>query len=139
MLLEPGVVLGALDGEVEGDFQAVLGGSGDQPAEVFAAAQLRVDRIVAAFGAADRVGLPGSPGSACRALLRPLRCCMPMGWIGGKYSTSKPMSRIIGRRACTSLKVPWRVVGDRTREQLVPAGKRAGRSTSTGNSRLRAR
>ncbi|CPU65750.1 Uncharacterised protein [Mycobacteroides abscessus] len=27
-------------------------------------------------------GLPGSPGSAVRELLRPLRCVVPMGWTG---------------------------------------------------------
>ncbi|MDT4861140.1 hypothetical protein FQZ97_957320 [compost metagenome] len=51
-------------------------------------------------------GLPTSSGPACSALLGPLRCSRPMGWIGGKYSTSKPMAAMAGRRASTSLKVP---------------------------------
>ena len=29
-------------------------------------------------------GLPGSPGAAVGALLRPLRCVTPIGWIGGR-------------------------------------------------------
>ena len=48
VLLEPRVVLGALDGEVEGDLQAMIGGGLYQPAEIIAAAQLWVNRFVAA-------------------------------------------------------------------------------------------
>jgi hypothetical protein len=36
-------------------------------------------------------GLPTSPGVAASVLLTPLRLTRPMGWMGGKYSTSKPM------------------------------------------------
>jgi hypothetical protein len=39
-------------------------------------------------------GLPTSSGCAASVLLTPLRLTRPMGWMGGKYSTSKPM------RAC---------------------------------------
>ena len=66
-------------------------------------------RIVAALGAADRIGTAHVAGSARSALLRPLRLIWPIGWIGGKYSTSKPMARIAGRRADQSSNVPWRL------------------------------
>ena len=36
----------------------------------------------------------------------PLRWAMPIGWIGGKYSTSKPMSRTYGNFRMTSSKLP---------------------------------
>ena len=42
------------------------------------------------------------------ALLRPLRATRPIGWIGGRYSTSKPISAMSSKRAATSAKVPWR-------------------------------
>ena len=46
----------ALEGDVERDFHAVLGGSVDQVPEVVQRAQFRMNRIVAAFGAANCVG-----------------------------------------------------------------------------------
>ena len=36
-------------------------------------------------------GLPGSSGPGVSVLLRPFRLARPIGWIGVKYSTSKPM------------------------------------------------
>ena len=36
-------------------------------------------------------GLPTSVDSATSVLLRPLRLTRPTGWMGGKYSTSKPI------------------------------------------------
>src|SRR5690606_23635996 len=59
MLLQPGVVRRALDGEVQGDLQAMLAGGADQFAEILATAQLRVDGLVAALLAADRIGAAG--------------------------------------------------------------------------------
>ena len=56
MLFEPWVVLGALDGEIQGDFQAVVGSSLDQPAEIIASAQLRVNSLVTALLTANGVG-----------------------------------------------------------------------------------
>ncbi|MNK93991.1 hypothetical protein D3C87_1141810 [compost metagenome] len=56
MLFEPRVVLGTLDGEVEGDFQPILRRCGHQSTEVFAGAQLRVNRFVPALLAANGIG-----------------------------------------------------------------------------------
>src|SRR5215207_7488632 len=47
-------------------------------------------------------GLPGSSGAATSELLRPLRLVVPIGWMGGKYRTSKPRSAIWGMRAAAS-------------------------------------
>ncbi|CNG92386.1 Uncharacterised protein [Mycobacterium tuberculosis] len=50
VLVDPGVVGGALQGQVEGDFQAVVGGVGDEGVEVGQGAQVGVDGVVAAVG-----------------------------------------------------------------------------------------
>ena len=52
----------ALDGEIERDLQAVLVAGRDQPAEIGERAELRMDRIVAAIGRADRVEAAGIAG-----------------------------------------------------------------------------
>ena len=41
-------------------------------------------------------GDPTSPGAAVAELLRPLRCTLPIGWIGGRYTTSNPISAMRG-------------------------------------------
>src|SRR5665213_1234673 len=51
-------------------------------------------------------GLPTSSGSAFSALFFPLRKEWPMGWIGGRYSTSKFIEAIYGSHPSTSLNVP---------------------------------
>src|SRR5690606_13732230 len=55
MLLEPRVVLRTLNGEVQGDLQAMLGSSGNQIAEVLTRTQLRVNGIVTTLLAADGI------------------------------------------------------------------------------------
>src|ERR1700751_3286989 len=51
-------------------------------------------------------GDPTSFGVAAGELLRPLRCPLPIGWIGGRYTTSKPISAIRGSSAAAVPKVP---------------------------------
>src|SRR5262249_6053385 len=51
-------------------------------------------------------GLPGSPASQRSELLRPLRLTRPIGWMGVKYSTSKPIAAMSGKRLIQSSKVP---------------------------------
>jgi len=55
VLFKPWVVLGALDGEVQGNFQAVVGSGLDQATEILTAAQLRVNRLMPALRAADGI------------------------------------------------------------------------------------
>ena len=82
MGLDPRVVGRGLQGDVERDLEAVAPGLGDEEVEVLERAEVGVDRVVAAVGRADGIGLPGSPGSAVSVLFRPLRAVVPMGWIG---------------------------------------------------------
>ncbi len=52
--------------------------------EILERAELRVQRVVAAFGRADGIGAAGVVGAAVSVLLRPLRFVRPIGWNGGK-------------------------------------------------------
>ncbi len=56
MLLEPGVIRRALHGKIERDFHLQQPAGCDEFAKILQRAQFRMHRIVAAFGAADRVG-----------------------------------------------------------------------------------
>ena len=71
-------------------------------------------------------GLPGSSGSAVTALLRPLRWVAPIGWIGGRYSTSKPIAAMSGRRASH--------VAQACRARRAPARRSAGTARTRWNS-----
>ena len=51
-------------------------------------------------------GDPTSSGAAVTVLLRPLRCTLPIGWIGGRYTTSKPMLAMRGNAFAAVAKVP---------------------------------
>ena len=59
MLLQPGMVGRALDGEIERDLQAVFARRGDQAAKILERAERRMNRVVPAFGAADGIGAAG--------------------------------------------------------------------------------
>ena len=56
-------------------------------------------------------GLPGSSAAGTSVLLRPLRLTRPIGWIGGKYRTSKPSAAMRGSRASQSENVPCPLPG----------------------------
>src|SRR5438874_7837336 len=74
-------------------------------------------------------GLPGSFGPATRLLFGPLRLVVPIGWIGGMYSVSKPIAAIAGRRRSLSeRRAAGRIGALRTRKDLVP-GRKARRRT----------
>ena len=59
MLLDPGMVGRALDREVERDLEPVGVRRLDQAVEVVERAELGMERVVAALGAADRIGAAG--------------------------------------------------------------------------------
>lgn len=61
---------------------------------------------MAAVGRADRPGHTDIPGGGVRELLGPLRCVVPMGWTGGRYTTSKPIAATAGSRSAAVLNVP---------------------------------
>ena len=70
-------------------------------------------------------GLPTSSGSAVNVLFVPLRLMRPIGWMGGKYSTSKPMLGQVGQPRLHVAKgaMMTRLGGRRTRKHLVPAAE----------------
>ncbi len=51
-------------------------------------------------------GEPGSCGPGSSVLLRPLRFVTPIGWMGGRYTTSKPIAATPSRRFAAVRKVP---------------------------------
>ncbi len=63
VLAHPRVVGRALQGEVERDLHAELACAGDEGVEVLQGAEVRVDRVVAALGGADRPGDAGIAGA----------------------------------------------------------------------------
>jgi len=81
-------------------------------------------------------GQPGSADVQVVALLRPLRCVCPIGWIGGRYSTSNPICAISGRSRSQSRKVPCRppLPNERGNSSYHALNTAFGRSTMTANS-----
>ena len=82
-------------------------------------------------------GLPGSSGPHTRLLFFPFRCVRPMGWMGVRYRTSKPMAAMAGRRASASRKValrPGTVPCDRGKISYQAPKRAFSRSTQTGHS-----
>ena len=81
----------------------------DEPIEIVEGAEPRLDRHVAAGLRADRPRAAGivrfRPRASCCGPLRKLR---PIGWIGGRYSTSKPIAATYGRGAAASSNVALR-------------------------------
>ncbi len=95
------------------DLEPVLVRGVDQPLEGVEVAEFGMQRVVAAFRRADRVGRAGivrPPASA--------NCCAPCGWScrsGGSAGNRARRSRGRGRRAgaaITSSKVPWRFMSN---------------------------
>ena len=103
-----GMIRRALHGEVERDLDARAACRRRRKrAEVLERAELGMDRVVAAFLGADRVGAAGIAGSGLQRIVAPLAVdVVPIGWIGVKYSTSKPIAAMSGSRAMQSRKVP---------------------------------
>ncbi|MNH02735.1 hypothetical protein D3C79_619800 [compost metagenome] len=130
VLLEPGVVLGALDGEIEGNFQAVFRRCGHQTAEVIAVAQLRVNGLVAAFRAADGIRAARVARLGLEGVVAALAMLHADGVDGREVQDveahvadhRQPFVHVVEGA------VALRVVGHRAREQLVPAGEQGGRA-----------
>src|SRR5262249_36065231 len=123
--LKPGMVGRALDREVEGDLEAVLGGRPLQPAEVLDRPQRRMDGIVPALGRPDRIR------AAEVARLRPQAVVTAFAITGAdrvngrKVEDVKP--HVPDRRQHSDYIVEaavmvW-VISRGARKQLVPAGK----------------
>src|SRR5581483_12430703 len=69
MLLEPGMVGRALDGEVERDLEFMFARRCDQAAEILETAQRRMDGVVSTVRAADRVDTADVVGSGGQAVV----------------------------------------------------------------------
>jgi hypothetical protein len=93
MCAHPGVVRRALEGDVQGQLDALGLRLGQQALEVSQRAQRTEDGVVPAFGRPTAQGLPTSSIPGVQGVVGPLRRCRPTGWMGGKYSTSKPICR----------------------------------------------
>ena len=84
MLLDPRMVGGALQREVERDLQTQLVGVGHERLEVVHRTQQRVHRVMAAELGADAERGARVVRAATSELLRPLRLVTPIGKIGGR-------------------------------------------------------
>ncbi len=73
MLFDVGMVRRALEGEIEGDFDAVAAGGLDQRVEILERAKFRVNRFVAAFARADGPGTADFVERSLVTLFFPLR------------------------------------------------------------------
>ena len=69
VLLDPRVVGGALEGQVEGDLQAEASGALDEAVEVSEVAELGVDGVMATLGGADGVGGTRVAGSGFQGVV----------------------------------------------------------------------
>ncbi|MCY1424218.1 hypothetical protein D9M71_399550 [compost metagenome] len=125
VFLEPRVVLGALDGKIQGDFQAMVGSGGHQAAKILAAAQLRMDRLMAALVAADGIRATGVIGAGLQRIVRPLAKVAADGMDGREIQHIE--THVADHRQAivhvVEGAVAFGVVGDRTWEQFVPAGE----------------
>src|SRR5262249_40870834 len=125
MLLEPGMVGRALDREVEGDLETVLGGRALQPAEVLDRPERRMDGIVPALGRPDRIR------TAEVARLRPQAVVTAFAITGADRVNGRKVENVEAhvpdRRQQSDYVVEaavmvW-IISRRARKQLVPAGK----------------
>ncbi len=81
-------------------------------------------------------GTPTSAGPGVRVLLRPLRNVVPIGWIGGRYTTSKPIAAIAGNRRAAVRKLPCgssAVPSERGKNSYQAPYSARSRSTSNGS------
>ncbi len=109
MLRDPRVIGRALEREVEGELHLVALQLRQQVLEVVERPELRMDRGVPTGLRSDRPRAPRIVGSGRRGVVRALPAwCRPIGWIGGRYSTSNPSSAMSGTSAATSRSVPCR-------------------------------
>ena len=110
MLADPGMIGRGLEGEIERDLEALPARGLDEPIEV-----RRGCRAPARSPCGRRppsrspTGCRDRPVCASSELFRPLRKLRPIGWIGGRYSTSNPMALTYGRRAAASSNVALRL------------------------------
>ncbi len=128
MLLEPGVVGRALDREVYRQLQPVLGRGLAQVPEILQRAQLGVQRVVAAFLGADRVGAARVAGRGAERVVAALAVRVPdrvdrreIEGVEAHGRDARQVALHVAERA-----VAGRVVAERAGEDLIPARERGG-------------
>ena len=85
-------------------------GRAHERVEVGDRAELRVDRVVPAVARADRPRRADVVRAGDQRVVGPLRLTSPIGWIGGRYTTSKPIAAT-RRGARPRSEVPCRAGG----------------------------
>ncbi len=122
VLGDPRVVGRGLEREVERDLDAEVRAAATSRSKSATVPSSGCTAVWPPAAAPIAHGLPGSAGRAVVTLFGPLRCVVPIGWIGGRYSTSKPIAATYGSRSTTSRERArsLRVGGRGAREQLVP-------------------
>ena len=90
VLGHPGVVGAALERDVERDLDPELGTAATNARRSASVPRSGCTAVCPPSAAPIAHGLPTSSGPATSVLSRPLRCATPTGWIGGRYTTSKP-------------------------------------------------
>lgn len=125
MLFKPRVVLGTLDGKVESDFQPMIRRRNDQPAKVFAGAQLGVNRLVPALGAANGIRTARIVGSGGQGIVRAFAVTAPdrVNRREVQHIEAHVLNHRQSRVHVVKGAMTGRIVGDRAWKQLVPTGK----------------
>ena len=123
MILQPRMIGRALDREVERDLQPVLARRRDEAAEVGERAELRMDRVVPAFVAADRIGAAGIVRRGGERVVAALAVLFPDRMDRREIKNVEAHLPDLGQAAdhVVERAVAVRVAGLRARKQLVPA------------------
>ncbi|MCY1436080.1 hypothetical protein D9M71_521950 [compost metagenome] len=125
VLLEPWMVLGTLDGKIQGDFQTMGRSGRHQSAKVFAGTQLRVNRLVPAFLATNRIGAARIIGTRRQRVVRAFAVAAPdrVDRREIQHIETHVLDHRQPRMHVIEGAMARRAVGDRAREQFIPAGE----------------
>ena len=125
MLFEPRMILGTLDGEIESDFQTMVGGGSHQAAEIFTGAELRMYRLVTTLLAADRVRAAGIVRAGSQGIVAAL--AVGAADRVNRREVQHVEAHVLNHRQTrvhvVESAVTLGIVGDRARKQLVPTGE----------------
>ena len=128
VLAQPGVVRRTLHGEIERNFEAVRRGRLTQATEVVERAESGIDRVVAALGAADRIGAAGIARRRAGRIVAAL-AVGPADRVDRREIEHVEAHIADRRQPCDHViegAGPGRIAALRPREQLIPAGKPGG-------------
>ena len=125
VLAQPWMIGRALDREIERDLQPVLVRCRYEPAEILQCAELRMDRIVPALVAADRIRAAVIARPRRQRVVAALAVLLADGMDRRKVENVETHLADIGKAAdhIVERAVPVHIAGLRARKQLVPARK----------------